>query len=223
MELQVDLRRGCAVGAAVDVELPVAERRTNCVQVVHGHARSVLGHVAAVRLRSPGAALVDEQEVAKRVQLTRLPPSGERLLGRGVSRPAREIGDRVPSGRLRRAQEGRPHGARSCARSAPRGSPGRRRCRSGRRSPAPRTAPAATTTAPRPKRTLGRRRRRHQHRCRRRPPGRPETTQPTDAANEPDAARGAHLSTWANLHADHPSARAMRHQGAHGSCVRTQP
>ena len=175
MELQVDLRRRCPVGPAVYVELPVAERRPHRIQVVHRHPRPVLGHVAAVRLRSARAALVDEQEVAERPQLTRLPAPGERLLGGGVS-PARPRDTRPrPFGPPSRAQAGRRRGARSCARSAPRGSPGRRRCRSGRRSPAPRTAPAATNTAPRPKRTLGRRRRRHQHRCRRRPPGRPES------------------------------------------------
>ena len=40
------------------VELPVAERRRHRVQIVHCHPRPVLGDVAAVRLRSTGAALV---------------------------------------------------------------------------------------------------------------------------------------------------------------------
>ncbi len=73
MEPQVDLRRRCPVGPAVDVELPVAERRAHRVQVVHRRPRPVLGHVAAVWLRSSGAALVDEQQVVLRAELTRLP------------------------------------------------------------------------------------------------------------------------------------------------------
>ncbi len=96
---------------------------------------------------------------------------------------------------------------------------GRRRCRSGRRSPAPRTASAATTAAPGPKRRLGRCRRR----CPRQRPGPLGPTPTVDVASEPDATLSAHPSTWANLHPDHPSTRAVRHRGARGSCVRAFP
>jgi hypothetical protein len=89
MALQVDLRRDRTVRGAEDVELPVAERCSHRVQVVHCHPRSVLGHVTAegpqagervgarrrlrgqglprvragVGVRAPAAALVDEQDV----------------------------------------------------------------------------------------------------------------------------------------------------------------
>jgi hypothetical protein len=103
--LQVDLRRRCAVGAADEVELPVTERGAHRVQVVHRHPRPVLSRVPALRVRSPGPALVDEQDVAERVQRARLPTLGERLLRGGVSRPAREISDRVLPGGLQECRQ----------------------------------------------------------------------------------------------------------------------
>ena len=159
MELQVDLRGGGAVGAADHVELPVAERCPHRVEVVHRHPRPVLGRVAAVpgsnaRCRAGRRARCRDTCSARPAAGSGRPPARWRQL------PVRRRDRRPrPSGPASRTQAGRRRGARSCARPASPGSPGRRRCRSGRRSPAPRTAPAATSTAPGPRRTVGRCRR----------------------------------------------------------------
>ena len=105
MELQVDLCRRRAVGAADDVELPVAERRAHRVEVVHRHPRPVLRHVAAAGVRSAGAALVDEQDVAFHVQPRQLLAQIGGLLGSGPSGPAGEIRDRVLPDGVRERRE----------------------------------------------------------------------------------------------------------------------
>ena len=140
MELQEDLRRRGAIGAADHVQLPVAERRPHSVEVVHRHPRPVLGHVGVVPFRSPGAALVDEQEnvVIHAQQRQLLVPYGHLVCG-CAPRPALNVRDRVWSGRLRERRQDddmEPDrvSVRLCAILR------RRRCRSGRQSPPPRTA-----------------------------------------------------------------------------------
>ena len=100
MELQVDLRCCRAVRASDDVELPVAERCPNRVQVLHRHPSPVLRHVGVVPFRSPSAPLVDEQDVVIVVQQGQLPSPANRVIRSGTTRPSGEIGDRVgPRGR----------------------------------------------------------------------------------------------------------------------------
>ena len=224
MELQVDLRRGGAVGAADHVELPVAERCPHRVQVVHRHPRPVLGPVAAVRVRSPGAALIDEQDVAIHVQHAQLLAPVGRRLGGGVSRSAGEIRDRVLSGRLRERRQDdhvEPDRAAVRLRAVLRDDEGAaagvdplhharlRRPRPLRLSAKERSVDADGDTDA----DAGGGRQADQR------PNNP----PTPPMN-PMRRRRAHLSTWANLHPETiPQPRATRDQGKHGSCVRAFP
>ena len=116
-----DLRERRAVGGAVDVDLPVAERAPDALEVgggdarrvqpriavqaceaaaeVRGHRRRVARRHLLVGAREPAgaaaAALVDDHEVAVAPDFREEPVDANRRIGRRAARPALEVEERA--------------------------------------------------------------------------------------------------------------------------------